>query len=203
MPKRVIWNSEPGTIWVNCTDTACYQFICSLRDTCGGCLQYHMAVSNSSWAIPFHRGCQCRQVAVHVGRPVPNAFVDVQKLFRELPVDQKIGALGDGVWQLVDRGVIEFREAVTKFDVKSLAGIVAWKRLTVEMMIGAGIDRALAEKVYAEVHTPEQDAIRARRDESLQRLRAAGLSDEQIAAEIARRITFKVVGRRDGNDKVN
>ena len=53
---RIILSGPAGEQWTNDTGVVQWQFHCSLINTCGQCLQYHMAVA-PGWPIPLHSNC--------------------------------------------------------------------------------------------------------------------------------------------------
>ena len=53
MAECDIINGDPGTVWVNKTLKVRYQFVCTLSNTCGACLQYHTAIG-PWWPIQIH-----------------------------------------------------------------------------------------------------------------------------------------------------
>ena len=99
MPRLII-NGEPGSTWTNDKSVVYWQIKCSLDNTCGSCLQYHMAIAEY-WSVPLHRGCACRCQQVAPGEE-SRPFVDFRQILRGLPPDQQTAAVGAGVYDLLD-----------------------------------------------------------------------------------------------------
>jgi hypothetical protein len=183
--RRIIIKGDPGTVWVNNTPKVRYQFVCALSNTCGACLQYHTAIG-SWWPIPIHRNCGCRQRSVPPGQAAPQPFADVRKILDEMSPESQIAAVGLGVYPLLKSGVIEWGDIVTLYSVRTLEGIVAWKRLTMDEMIGAGVDPQIASAAYEAMHTPAQDAARQKREDAMEALERAGIPREKVIEELSR-----------------
>jgi len=193
--QRIIFNGEPGTVWQNDTGVVRYQFIASLRGTCGACLQYHMAIG-PAWPIRIHPHCRCEQRAIAPGREAPNAFVDFRKVLDEMSNADKVAAVGKNVYKLLDRGVIEWKDAVSKYSVRSLKQVVALTKIDVATMEAAGVKSYIAEAAYKSVQTPEQVLIRKHRQELIEKLTQAGVHQEELVRAISTGLTERatVVG---------
>jgi len=180
---RIIWQGKPGEVYTNDTDRYKYQMICDLVNTCGTCLQYHLAISNW-WPIPFHRNCRCSQQPLKPGQSA-QPFKDFRKVLEGLTDAQKVEAIGKANYDLLSKGLISWEDVVTPTRVRSLREVVASKKLTVNQMIDAGIPPQTAVRAYEAVHTPEQVIIRQRRTELVAGLTSAGFDTRQIADVIA------------------
>ena len=191
MAERIIWNGDPGTVWTNNTDRVKYQFICSLVNTCGTCLQYHMAIG-AWWGIPLHYGCRCRQQAVKPGGPAPNAFVDFQEILDTMPHDQQVAAVGASNYRLLKTGVVGWKDVVTPSRVRDLREVVSIKKLSVDRLVKAGVKPRIAEEAHASVNTPEHQLIEQKRKELTEKITAAGLSQEGLVKELASRLAARV-----------
>ena len=122
--RRVIFNGEPGSVWVNDTDKVRYQFVCSLINTCGACLQYHLAIGGW-WPIPIHHRCRCTQRPIAVGTAAPHPFVDFRELLDSMPHSQQVAAIGASNYRLLQAGVVKWGEIVTKYRVRTLREVLA------------------------------------------------------------------------------
>ena len=151
MPK-VILNGEEGKEWKNKTAKAAYQFFCTLDHTCGTCLQYHHAISNSLWPIPLHRGCNCHQTAIAPGE-VAEPWVDMRALLRDMTPANKRAAVGASNFKLLESGKAKWDDVVTGARVRTLREVVARNKLSVEEMKRVGIKEHIATQAYESVHT--------------------------------------------------
>lgn len=183
--EQIRITGDPGTVWVNKTPKPYYQFVCALSNTCGACLQHHTAIGHW-WPIPIHRKCGCQQRLVRPGQAAPLAFADFRKILDEMSSDDQIAAVGAGVYPLLKGGVIAWGDVVTRYSVRTLPEIVAWRRLTLDEMVAVGVDLATAVAAYEAVHTPEQDAIRRTRAEAMDVLERAGIPRERLIEELSR-----------------
>lgn len=184
-------NGPPGTRYTNDTSRVLYQFVASLINTCGTCIQYHMQIG-TFWPIPLHRGCNCRQELVPPGKQAPHEFVDFEKILADLPQKQQIAAIGKSNYALLSRNIVEWEDVVTPSRVRTFQEVVSRKNLTVDRLTKAGVDRGIAEKAYANVHTPEHEFVEKQRRDLLERLRKAGLSQDVIVSELSRRLAGRV-----------
>ena len=191
MAERIVWNGEAGDVWTNPTDKVKYQFIASLVNTCGVCLQYHMAIG-AWWPIPMHYGCRCRQQPVMPGGPAPNPFVDFREILDHLPHDQQVAAIGAANYRLLKTGTVKWEDIVTRSRVRDLREVVSIKKLSVETMTKAGVRPAIAERAHASVHTPEHELVERKRKELTEKIKGAGLSQEQLVNELSRRLAGRV-----------
>jgi hypothetical protein len=190
VPARVIFNGEPGTRWVNDTSKVQFQFVASLRNTCGACLQYHLAIG-PYWPIPIHPNCRCRQVPVAVGTDAPHPFVDFQKVLARMPHDQQVKAIGAANYKLLQAGVVSWREIVTQFRVRTLREVIALNKVSVASALKAGVKKSVIESAHAAVHTPEAELVRRHQAELLDQLRARGVSQQQLVHELSRGIVSR------------
>lgn len=188
---RQIITGDPGTVWTNDTGTPRYQFFASLVNTCGACLQYHMRIG-PFWGIPLHYGCRCRQVLVPVGARAPHPFVDYEQLLDGMPADQQKAAVGASCWKLIEQGVVDWKDVVTPWRVRSLREVVALKRLSVQRMTDAGVKLPFAERAHASVNTPVHQVVAAQRAALQHQLEAAGIPAQALADELARRLAARL-----------
>jgi hypothetical protein len=184
VPERIIFNGEPGTRWVNETGQIRYQFVCRLQNTCGACLQYHMAIG-PWWPIPIHRNCRCLQVPIPAGTTARHEFVNFREVLKELSPAQQRAAIGASNYRLLKAGKVKWTDIVGKYHVRSLEEVVAFKKLSIEEMKAAGVKPWIAEHAHAKVHTPAADLLRQRRKELTEQILKAGVSQEQLVSELA------------------
>jgi hypothetical protein len=190
-PERIIWNGTPETKWRNDTDKVKYQFICSLINTCGVCLQYHMAIG-AFWPIPIHRNCRCRQVAVKPGNEAPHAFVNFRELLEGMDHDQQVAAIGASNYKLLEQGLVEWEDIVTPSRVRALREVVANKQLTVKEMVDAGVRQYIAENAHASVHTPVHEIVEQQRKELTAAITERGVSQEQLVKALSTGLAQRV-----------
>ena len=69
---------------------------------------------------------------------------------------------------------------------------MAKKKLTVQQMVDHGVKKFQAEKAYAAVHTEEHEAVRRQRQELLQKLTGAGISQENLVRELGNQLAGRV-----------
>lgn len=188
--SRVIWNGNPGEAWHNDTGIVRYQFICDFANSCGVCIQYHLAISNW-WPIPIHRNCRCKNSPVFPGAAA-QPFEDFRRTLDKLDHHAQVEAIGASNYRLLDSGVVEWGDIVTPTRVLDLKEVVNAKNLSVQQLVDAGVRRDIAERAYAESHTATAQIVRAARQQALKNLEAAGISREQIHKQVAHAIGQKV-----------
>jgi hypothetical protein len=189
--RRVTFNGEAGTRWKNDTGQAQYQFVCDLVRTCGACLQYHMAIG-PWWPIPIHRNCRCKQYRIEPNAAAPHEFVDFREVLDGMTQAQKRIAIGASNYKLLTEGVVKWDEIVTRYRVRTLQEVVAVNKVTIGTLEKAGVRKNIAKRAYAAVHTPEQDLIRRHQAELVKKLEKAGVSQDELARELARQIVGRV-----------
>lgn len=181
--KKVIFNGEPGERWTNDTPKVQYQFVAELRNTCGACLQYHMAIA-SFWPIPIHRGCRCRQAPVRPGQAA-EPWVDFRELLDGMDPSQRRAAVGSTLYKLVKRGVVKWDDAVTGSRVRTLQEVVARNKVGVDAMVKAGARKPIAEAAWRAVNTPELKIVDARHKALVAGLERAGVSRDKTIEDAA------------------
>ena len=110
---RLLSSMASRAPWVNNTGVIQYQFVASLVDTCGVCLQYHLAIGRR-WGIPYHFGCNCHQVVIRRGEKSPHAFIDYRALLDGMTHEQQAKALGDGNYCLLKERLATWEDIVTR-----------------------------------------------------------------------------------------
>ena len=191
MSDRVIINGDPGTTWTNDTEKVRYQFIASLNNTCGLCLQYHLKIS-AAWPIPIHYGCRCIQRAIKPGQTAQHPFCDYRELLDKMPQAEKRAAIGASNYKLLQSGLATWEDIVTPSRVRDFREVVAKKRLTVDQMVKHGVKPAEAKRAYSAVHTAEHEHIERQRRELLQKITGAGLSQENLVRELSKGLAARV-----------
>jgi hypothetical protein len=189
---RDILDGTPGETWTNDTLRVRYQFVASLVNTCGVCLQYHLKIG-PPWPIPIHHGCRCRQVAIAPLKRAPEPFVDYRKLLEAMPRSQQAAAVGASNWKLLEAGVVQWEDVVTPARVRDLREVVSRKKLSVKAMVDAGVKPRYAEQAYRSVHTPQHELIEQKRRELIEQISKAGLAQEVLVQELAARLAARVV----------
>lgn len=173
----ITFNGRPGDVWTNEGQTVQYQLVCALINTCGYCLNFHMAIADH-WATPFHRSCACEQFPIAPGQQA-RPSVDFRDWLERAGHAAQVTAVGRAVYRLIESRVIRWHDAIAPDRVRSLAEIVAINRLTLQRLIRAGVQRGVAERAIA-MSTKGPDAIlKLHRAELTRSLERAGLSRSQ------------------------
>jgi hypothetical protein len=189
---RVVWSGPPGDTHTNDTAFVQYQLHCNLERTCGECLQYHEAIQRGPWPIPLHVNCNCRQTPIPPGKEAAEPFTDFRKILDDMPPGEQQAAIGTSNYKLLKEGVVEWKDIVTPSRVRPLREVVALKRLTVEEMERAGVDKKIAEAAHASVHTAEHELIHQQRMGLIHQLQDAGLHQNQLVEQLSRGLAAKV-----------
>lgn len=194
MPRNwIVFNGKAGEAWVNDTGRTCYQFFCRWQNTCGVCAQNDHAISPRPWPILLHRGCNCWQVPIRPGGK-GDPFVDFREVFKALPESERRRAIGASNWRLIEAGKVKWEDVVTPGRVRPLTEVIRREQLTREDLKKAGIkveDRFI-KRVFDVLESPEQVAIRERRQEILERLKRAGMDREATIKLIGEGIVGRV-----------
>jgi hypothetical protein len=192
VPEHTIINGEPGERWTNNTGKVQYQFHAALINTCGVCLQYHNAIG-SWWPIPIHHGCRCHQTLIKPAAEAPHPFVDYRELLDAMPKAEQAAAIEASNYKLFKAGVVKWEDIVTRSRVRNLREVVAKKKLTVDDMKRAGVGRVQVQRAYTAVRAPEHELVAQQRQEIMQRLVGAGLSQEAIVGELSKCLAARVM----------
>jgi len=188
---RQIFDGAPGTVWTNTTDRVMYQIEAMLDNTCGVCLQYHLKIG-PFWPIPIHHGCNCEQHKIRPGAEAPFKFVDYRRLLEGMLHDQQVAAIGASNYRLLDQGLVVWEDIVTPSRVRDLREVVAIKKLTVHQMVRAGVNPRYAEEAHESVHTPEHELVERKRQELIDRLKKAGVSQDALTRALSEGIASRV-----------
>lgn len=189
--KKIIFNGEPGERWTNDGPRVMFQFVAELRNTCGACLSYHMAIS-TFWPIPIHRRCRCSQRPVRPGQTA-EPWVDFRAILDGMDDSQKRAAVGSSLYRLIKRGVVEWSDAVTGSRVRTLREVVARGKLTVDAMVKAGVREPIAQHAWQAVNTPELAVVKAHRKSLVQALEGAGVKRDKLIEAAAEKLADRIV----------
>ncbi len=188
MDADVIFNGEAGVRWLNHTGKVQFQFFARLVNTCGFCLQYHLAIG-PAWGIPLHHGCRCSQRACQPGALAPEPFVDFRELLDKMPHHQQVAAIGASNYRLLRRGLVKWEDVVTRYRVRSFREVLILGKVNAKSAVDAGIRPALVEAALAGGELSEAELDRARRLELVEAVRAARVSKDAFVAALARGMT--------------
>jgi hypothetical protein len=190
-PRKIIFNGTPGEVWRNDTARVQYQFVCALINTCGFCLQYHMAIG-SIWGIPMHWGCRCEQKRISIGANAPNAFVDFREVLDNMSHSDQVAAIGSSNYRLLKMGVADWKDIVTPNRVRDFREVVANKRLNVKTLVGAGVNPKVAERAYATVNTPGHVLAEQHQMALAKHALDAGLHLNELTEQLGKKIAGRV-----------
>jgi hypothetical protein len=189
MPPKII-AGEPGEAWVNTGPKVLFQCLVSWSNSCGSCVQYDHQIG-PWWPLPRHRGCLCKNIPVPPGHEA-EPFVDFQQEIAKLPPPQQARVIGVANWRLVESGTVPWGDVVTRTRIRPLKEVIARNELSVRDLTVAGVPRGRAASAWAAVHTPEREALAASRAEVVAKLRAGGLTADEIRREVAGRLAGRV-----------
>src|SRR4051812_39734720 len=175
---RTFISGQPGDRWQNDTGKVAYQFVCQLSNSCGSCIQYHLLVG-PYWPIPLHRNCACNQAPVFPGSE-SRPFANFQEIFDSLSPSQQTSAVGKSAYKLIQDGVVDFKDVVSPTHVLTLQEVVAENKLTVKAMTDAGVRPDIAKAAFEAANTPAAVLNEQRRQALIEKIRGAGVSDQQI-----------------------
>ena len=189
---------KPGDKWTNNTDRVKYQLIVSFTNSCAACIQNANAISNW-WPIPFHHGCNCRQVPVAPGQKA-EAFLNFREEVEKLPPDQQARVMGVSNYKLVKQGKVQWTDVVTKTRIRPLHEVVQRAKLTEKDLTKAGLSLRVARDAIAKVNSPEKAAAKTGASAAVERLKQLGMSEQQIRDAVRARLAGRVgiVGKPSG-----
>lgn len=180
-----IINGKPGTRWRNTTGRVRYQLRVAGIGTCSFCWSLDGQIADH-WGIPLHRFCRCRAEPVYPG-DLAAPFVNLAAKARRLPAARQEQLMGDALRRLWRAGVIDWDAIFRPDGPRSLAEIVALKRLSLKAMIAVGIPAWIAGRARDEAADKPPERIAAdRRAARVARLTEPddGLDDALIAAHL-------------------
>ncbi len=183
---EVVFNGEAGQRFRNRTGRVLYQFHCDLVNTCGRCLQFHLAISSAGWPIPLHHGCRCRSRPVAPGGLAPEPFVDFRALLAQMPRSQQAAAIGASNSRLLRRGLVKWEDIVTRYRVRSFREVMILGKVGRKAAIDAGIRPGLVEAALGGGALTEAELDRLRRLELVESLRSAWVSQDALVAALER-----------------
>jgi hypothetical protein len=184
--RRRSFTGKPGEVWENTTSKFVYQMVVNRHTEYGPCYQFWGHIGDW-WPIPFVKGCLCTNKPIRPGeRSLP--FPDLELGLGDLDEGQQDDLMGRNNWLLFSSGIAKWSDITSPTRVRKFHEVVAIKRITVSDMILAGVTKADADATWSLLHTPDRQARDAKRAEILVRLRAAGMTDQQISQELASRL---------------
>lgn len=148
--------TKVGESWTNNTGVFAWQRIVQWVNSCALCGQYHLVIHTQREipTRPLHRKCNCDDVMIPPGQSGA-AFADVHKIVAGLPEDMQRVYFGASNWQMVESGLIKFRDVATPYRVRTLTEVVQVKNLTRGQMLKAGVKEQVVKKVFATIEHPE------------------------------------------------
>lgn len=188
MPKTII-DGEPGETWRNDTEKVQYQLICDWENTCGLCGQYDHQIG-SSWPIPFHRNCKCKQEAIWPGKTA-RPFTDFRETIRNLDPSQQAHVVGRSNLILIEKGIVDWKDVVTGRRIRDLREVVALKKINVDTMLKVGIGKKEANAAYKSVNTAKHKEARTKKQELIDKIQAMGMRKEELKRELGERLGGK------------
>lgn len=168
----IVWPGVPGETFHNSTEKILYQLVCSLVNTCGACMQYHLAIAK--WWSPFHRGCNCRSVPIYPDK-TSAPYEDFREIIDGLPEDQQKKVVGMSNLKLIEAGVVDWEDVVTPTRVKLFREVVSTKQLTVLDMTDAGVKKYIAEDAWESVNTPAHVIADRQRSQLIKQIEDLGI----------------------------
>jgi hypothetical protein len=186
----IIWPGTPGESYHNDTGKIVYQLVCSLVNTCGACMQYHLAIAK--WWSPFHRGCNCQSRPIYPDK-TSAPYENFQDIIDSLPPDQQKKVVGSSNKKLIDAGIVTWGDVVTSNRVKLLREIVSIKHLTISDLTGAGISKWIAEDVWESVNTQAHVIADQQRTQLIKQIQDQGILPSHLT-----HIFGEIMGQRIG-----
>jgi len=180
---------EPGTTWRNDTDKLWEQLICQMHNSCGRCITMDHKVA-PAWNNPFHYGCNCITHPIFPGHE-SQPFTDFRVELDKLDESQKIRAIGEGNWKLVESGVVKWEDVVQRSRILSLQETTQRFKLEGSQLRGVGIPEKQVLKALAIRSDPKVLAQQAAFKANVLQLRELGVSDATIKKEISAKILGK------------
>lgn len=188
MPSVI--TGEPDTVYTNTTDRILFQARCSFANSCARCIE--LANQIGPWfPFPLHRKCSCSNVPIPPGHDAA-PFLDYQREVAQLDPAQRRRVMGLGNWRLVESGTVAWSDVVSRTAIRPLAEVVARERLSLDALAAAGVPRPQAVRAWAEANAPERLATAAAQARLVERLRAAGLTADEVRREVASRLAARV-----------
>jgi hypothetical protein len=181
---------RPGKVWTNTTRRVLYQLKVSFANSCARCIQYANAVG-PWWPVPFHPGCNCRNVPVPPGTEA-EPFLDFQREMAMLPPSQQAIAMGRNNWRLIESGKVAWSDVVTRSRIRPLHEVIQRSKLTDKQLRNAGVPQGIINRSRRLVSTPVQNAQRQASNAALTRLRELGVTNVELRAALVERLQGRV-----------
>lgn len=188
-PYRRI-TGTPGDVWTNETGRVYFQLKVQFRNSCGQCIQYANQIA-PYWPLPFHNNCNCEQTPIRPGESA-DAFVDFRAELDQLPLSQKVAAVGASNWKLIKDGVVTWEDVVQPGRIRTLREVVARKKLSNDVLKNAGINKSVRSRVLGVVESPEVIANQVQRAGIVSALRNNGVSDQRIREALRGNLTTRL-----------
>lgn len=173
----IVWPGTPGETFENDTGKILYQLVCSLVNTCGACMQYHLAIAK--WWSPFHRGCNCQSRPIYPGKKSA-PYEDWHDIVDSLPSEQQKKVVGASNLKLIEAKVIDWGDVVTSNRVKLLREVVSIKKLSITDMIDAGVSQRVAEEAWLSVNDQAHVIANQQRTQLLKQIRDLGIKPSHL-----------------------
>ena len=192
----IIWQVG-GETWENTSDKVVWQWHCSFVRSCAFCIEMHTAISFEPWPIPAHPNCMCFQIEIFPGEKA-EPFADFPDFISRLPKDVREQAAGISVAILVKAGVIKWADVIAKDRVRTLAEIVRNKRLTVDAMVRAGVQRHIAERAWKAAHAPVEEILKRHREETERQISDAARHADRLREAVSAGVGGRSVSLSSG-----
>jgi hypothetical protein len=188
--ERLIFNGEPGDTYTNDTGRVLYQLIVNWHFSCGLCAQYDHAIG-PSWPIPFHRNCRCHQLALWPGME-SQPYVDFRAKINELDHREQGKVVGRSNLILIENGVVQWSDVVTRTRIRELREVVSIKKLDTKTMANVGVEPQIAEQAYASVHTSAHQFAEETRRRLVEAILAKGVERDKLRQVVSERLAARV-----------
>lgn len=119
-------------------------------------------------------------------------FLDYREEIRKLGPAAQRHAMGVSNWRLIESGVAKWEDVVTPGRVRDFREVADRLGLSVDRMVKAGVRPDLARAAYDATHTEAHHAESQARKALIKGLKAHGVKDERIAAEVGDLLASRV-----------
>lgn len=198
MPINVI-TGAPGTAWRNDTGKVAYQFQVNWSNTCGLCAQFDGTIRATSWPIPLHYGCKCKQSLVYPDA-IAKPFVNFRETIRNLDPAQRNAVVGATNYRLIEAGIVKWEDVVTASRIRDLTEVVSLKGLSLSDLSRVGVTSGRAQRLIAAANTPAERLADESRRRILAALEARGVQASRVRELVASRLASRVAPRRGGGE---
>lgn len=122
--------------WTNDTGEYRWQRRVRFVNSCARCISYHGVIHKGDIPLPqLHANCACVDIPLPPGAE-STGYPEVEDIWRDLPAEQKRAAVGKNFARLVDKGVLDFDDALVRagsrgnsYRVKTLTEALADKNI--------------------------------------------------------------------------